>query len=34
MNERITMEEILDHEWLKAGPTATPEDIREALNNF
>lgn len=31
MNERITIEEIKDHEWLTDGPTATAEDIRIAL---
>jgi len=33
-NERITIEEIWDHDWLKVGPTATTDEIRAAINKL
>lgn len=31
-NERITIEEIMNHEWFTSGPTATQEELRESIN--
>lgn len=30
-NERITIEEIWDHEWMTSGPTASAEEVKSLI---
>lgn len=33
-NERITIEEIWEHDWMTSGPTASIDEIRAAIEKL